>query len=89
MLTRRTFLAAVCRADRAPLTKPNLLYIVVDWCWSLSILEKLTPGLSGRKYREAVREFREAYGLEKERHQLTLHRSQPGEIETDNGAATG
>jgi len=46
-------------------------------------------GLSTRKYRDAVREFREAYGLEKERHQLALHRSQPGEMETDNGAATG
>jgi hypothetical protein len=31
-------------------------------CRSPSILEKLTLGLSTRKYREAVREFREAYG---------------------------
>ena len=57
-------------------------------CRSRSILEKLTMGLSTRKYRDAVREFREANGFEKERHQLALHRRQPGEMETDNGAAT-
>ena len=63
--------------------------IMSSSCRSRSILEKLTMGLSTRKYRDAVREFREAYGLEKERHQLALHRSQPGEMETDNGAANG
>ena len=63
--------------------------IMSSSCRSRSILEKLAMGLSTRKYRDAVREFREADGLEKERHQLALHRSQPGEMETDNGAATG
>ena len=63
--------------------------IMSSSCRSQSILEKLTMGLSTRKYSDAVRAFREAYGLEKERDQLALHRSQPGEMETDNGAATG
>ena len=76
-----------CRGT--PIAPLVLWAIVSSSCRSRSILEKLTMGLSTRKYRDAVREFREAYGLEKERHQLALHRSQPGEMETDNGAATG
>jgi hypothetical protein len=44
--------------------------IMSSSCRSRSILEKLTTGLSTLKCRDAVREFREAYGLEKDRHQL-------------------
>src|SRR6516225_8344151 len=64
-----------------PIAPLVLWAIMSSSCRSRSILEKLTMGLSTRKYRDAVREFRGAYGLEKERHQLALHRSQPGEME--------
>ena len=52
-----------------PIAPLVLWAIMSSSCRSRSILEKLAMGLSTRKYRDAVREFREADGLEKERHQ--------------------
>ena len=76
---RRGSLRRAPRRNRLPgyPIAPLVLWAIMSSsCRSRSILEKLAMGLSTRKYRDAVREFREADGLEKERHQLALHRSQ-------------
>jgi putative transposase len=56
-----------------------------------TVWEKLMLGLSTRNYGRAVREFTEAYGLEKsavsEHGERALHRSQPEEVEGADGAA--
>ena len=54
-----------CRGSWYPIAQLVLLALMSSSCPSPSILEELMLGLSRRKYREAVREFREAYGLEK------------------------
>jgi len=51
-----------------------------------TVWEKLMLGLSTRKYGQAVRQFTQAYGLEKS---AAFHRSEPGEIEGDDGAPVG
>jgi hypothetical protein len=54
-----------------------------------TVWEKLMLGLSTRKYGQAVRQFTEAYGLEKSAVRRTLHRSEPGKAEGHDGESAG
>ena len=54
-----------------------------------TVWEKLMLGLSTRKYGQAVRRVRRGVRLGEERHQRAFHRSQPGEAERNDGAASG
>ena len=53
-----------------------------------TVWEKLMLGLSTRKYGQAVREFTEAYRLQKSA-VSAFHRSEPGKVPSDDGAQTG
>src|SRR6516162_278105 len=64
-----------CLGSWYPIAQLVLLALMSSSCPSPLILEELMPGLSRRKNREAVREFREAYGLEKSA--ISEHSSKP------------
>jgi len=54
-----------------------------------TVWEKLMLGLSTRKYGQAVREFTEAYGLEKSAVSEHFIEVEPGKTEEDHGAPAG
>src|SRR3954468_964608 len=54
-----------------------------------TVWEKLMLGLSTRKYGQAIREFTEAYGLEKSRGERAFHRGEPGKVAGIDGAQVG